>query len=188
VFPFSLLPSSHPEIEQKLTSNRYLGAAPILTSKAILTVAAEIVTVEARHQTFTRAASKAVAVPSPFDTPLGVRSVFTLAAAFIDSCPTGSNLAVTPFAAVTMTGDAKAAVIAGATVQLQTTATGGAFCAFTNGGIPGGTAFTAFSNGACTTPQGLAGETYVHITSQGPLTGALTDDIVVAGPLVMTVT
>lgn len=127
-------------------------------------------------------------MPSAFDTPLGIRSIFTLAAGFIDSCPTGSNLAITPFAALTLTGDAKAAAVAGATVQLSTSATGGTFCAFTNGGLPGGTAFTPFANGACTTPQGLAGETYVHVTNAGPATGVLTDAIVVAGPLVLTVT
>lgn len=153
-----------------------------------MTVAAEIVTVESRHQTFIRTASKVAAVPSAFDTPLGVRSVFTLAAGFITSCPTGSNLAVTPFAAVTMTGDAKAAAVEGATVALSTTATGGTFCAFTNGGIAGGTAFTAFADGKCTTPAGLAGQVYVHITNAGPSTGVLTDALVVAGPMVMTVT
>lgn len=124
-------------------------------------------------------------MPSAFDTPLGIRSVFTLAAGFISSCPTGSNLAVTPFVAVSMSGDVKAAAVAGASVQLSTQAAGGTFCAFTNGGLPGGTAFTPFANGACTTPQGLAGETYVHLTNEGPDTGVLTDAITVAGPLVM---
>jgi hypothetical protein len=171
-----------------LTVNSYLGAAPLVKAPGILTVAAEIVTVESRHQTFIRTASKVAAVPSAFDTPLGIRSVFTLAAGFIDSCPDGSNLAITPFAAVTQGGDTKAAVVAGSTVQLSTTATGGAFCAFTNGGLPGGTAFTAFANGACAAPEGLAGETYVHITSSAAATGVLTDDLVVAGPLVLTVT
>lgn len=166
----------------------YLGAAPLIKTPSILTVAAEIVTVESRHQTFIRTASKVAAVPSAFDTPLGIRSIFTLAAGFIDSCPDGSNLAITPFAALTMSGDSKAVAVAGSTVQLSTTATGGSFCAFTNGGLPGGTAFAAFANGGCALPEGLAGETYVHITNAGPLTGVLTDDIVVAGPLVMTVT
>ena len=82
-----------------------------------------------------------------------------------------------------MTGDVAAASIPGATVQLATAATGGAFCSFTNGGLPGGSAFTPFTDGKCTTPAGLAGATYVHITSAGPGTGALTDDIVVAGPM-----
>jgi len=163
----------------------YLGAAPLLTSAAILTVAAEIVTVEARHQTFIRVASQVAAVPSAFDTPLGVRNVFTLAAGFIDSCPSGSNLVIQPFPAVTMTGSASSAVVAGDTLKLTTTATGATFCAFTNGGQPGGSAFTPFTNGGCVVPQDLAGDTYVNLASAGPLTGVLTDNITVAGPIVV---
>ena len=109
---------------QLLTSsprNSYLGAAPLITTASNLVVAAEIVTVEARHSTFIRVASNALAVPSAFDTPLGIRSVFSLAAGFISSCPSGSNLAVTPFAAITMTApSATEAIVAGTTIQLQT--------------------------------------------------------------------
>lgn len=167
---------------------RYLAAAPLVKTPGILTVAAEIVTVEARHQTFIRTASKAVAVPSAFDTPLGIRAVFSLAAGFITSCPTGSNLAITPFAALTMApGQSAQALQAGASVQLTTTATGATSCAFVNGGLPGGAAFTDFVNGACIIPQDLAGFTYVHLTNAAPLTGALTDAITVAGPMVMQV-
>jgi hypothetical protein len=36
-------------------------------------------------------------------------------------------------------------------------------------------------------PQGLAGVTYVNLASAGPLDGVLTDDIIVAGPMVMQV-
>jgi hypothetical protein len=172
-----------------LTILRYLGAAPLITTPSILTVAAEIVTVEARHQTFVRAASQVAAVPSAFDTPLGIRSVFTLAAGFISSCPSGSNLAITPFAPLNMTSPASGSskIAAGSTIQLQTTATGGTFCSFTNAGQPGGSAFEPFANGACTVPQNLAGLVYVHITNAAPLTGALTDDITLAGPMVMVV-
>ncbi|PQE19382.1 twin-arginine translocation pathway signal protein [Rutstroemia sp. NJR-2017a BBW] len=166
----------------------YLGAAPLVKSPAVLTVAAEIVTVEARHQTFIRTASKITAVPSAFDTPLGIRNVFSLAAPFITSCPTGSNLAVTPFPPVAMAAAASGttAVVAGSTLQLQTAAQGAMACAFTNGGQTGGTAFTSFANGACTVPQGLAGDVYVNLASSMPAMGtALTDDITVAGPMVM---
>ena len=160
-----------------------------MKTPGILTVAAEIVTVEARHQTFIRTASKAAAIPSAFDTPLGIRAVFSLAAGFISSCPTGSNLAVTPFAALMMTpGTASATtngtIAAGTTVQVTTTATGATSCAFVNGGQPGGAAFTPFTNGACTVPQGLAGITYLHLANSSPTTG-LTDAITVAGPLVL---
>ncbi|KAG9245234.1 ferritin-like domain-containing protein [Calycina marina] len=173
-------------ILEQVGVSAYLGAAPILASPDILTTAAEILTVEARHQTFIRTASKAIAVPSAFDTPLGIRSVFTLAAGFITACPAGSNLAITPFSEVTM-ADTQATVVSGSTLQLTTTATGATFCGFTNGGQTGGTAFTAFANGACVAPSNLAGAVYVHLTNAAPATGVLTDAIVVAGPMVVVV-
>ncbi|KAL2068481.1 hypothetical protein VTL71DRAFT_16579 [Oculimacula yallundae] len=165
----------------------YLAAAPLIKTPGILTVAGSILTVEARHQTFIRTASKVAAIPSAFDTPLGIRAVFTLAAGFITSCPTGSNLAITPFPAVTMAAGAPAVAAAGSTVQLQSTATGATGCAFVNGGLAGGASFTAFTNGACTVPPNLAGVTYVHLTSATPKDGVLTDAITLAGPMVMTV-
>ncbi|KAK2623606.1 hypothetical protein QTJ16_006787 [Diplocarpon rosae] len=169
----------------------YLAAAPLVKTPGILTVAAEIVTVEARHQTFIRTASRTAAIPSAFDTPLGIRAVFTLAAGFISACPAGSNLAITPFPALTMTAGAPAPaspIAAGAQIQVTSTATGGTSCAFLNGGLPGGAAFTPFANGACTVPQNLAGVTYLHLANSTPADGVLTDAITVAGPMVMTVT
>jgi Ferritin-like domain len=165
---------------------RYLGAAPLVSSPAVLTVAAEIVTVEARHQTFIRTASKIAAVPSAFDTPLDVKNVFTLAAGFITSCPTGSNLNIVANPPITMTNSA-AGITANTVLQLSTTATGATFCAFTNGGVPGGTAFAPFTNGQCVVPQILAGITYLNLASAGPETGVLTDAITVAGPLVIAI-
>jgi hypothetical protein len=177
---------------QMLTGSRYLAAAPLVKTPGILTVAAEIVTVEARHQTFIRTASQQAAIPSAFDTPLGIRAVFTLAAGFISSCPSGSNLAITPFAALTMTAGATApassangTIAAGTSVQVSTTATGATSCAFVNGGQPGGAAFVPFTNGACVVPQNLAGITYLHLASSTPEDGTLTDAITVAGPMVM---
>lgn len=173
-----------------LIEYRYLAAAPLIKTPGILTVAAEIVTVEARHQTFIRTASKTAAIPSAFDTPLGIRGVFTLAAGFISSCPSGSNLAVTPFSPLTLTVGAPAlgangTIAAGTSIQVSTIATGATSCAFVNGGQPGGAAFTPFTNGACVVPQNLAGIAYLHLASSTPADGTLTDAITVAGPLVV---
>ncbi|KAL2126008.1 hypothetical protein VTI74DRAFT_1960 [Chaetomium olivicolor] len=168
----------------------YLGAAALVSDGSILTTAGSILTVEARHQTFVRAASKSVAVPQAFDTPLSPKQVFSLAAPFIQSCPEGSNLILKAFPTLAMAaGQSAQAVAAGATVQLQSEAAARAtHCAFTTGGIPGGTVFTKFDQAAgCVVPQGLAGITYVNLASAGPLNGKLTDDIIVAGPMVMQV-
>ncbi|KAM0297556.1 hypothetical protein HYE67_007270 [Fusarium culmorum] len=169
----------------------YLGAAPLLTSPAILGVAGSILTVEARHQTAIRVFSKAIAVPQPLDTPLGPRAVFSLAAPFITECPEGSNLLVEAFPALDMAaGQTAEAATIGSKVKLASAASAGAtHCGFTAGGLsPGGTKFTPFTEGeGCEVPQGIAGVVYVTLTSAGPLAGVLSDDITVAGPMVMTV-
>ncbi|CAD6498691.1 BgTH12-04352 [Blumeria graminis f. sp. triticale] len=167
----------------------YLAAAPLVKSPAILTVAAEIVTVEARHQTFIRTASKAVAIPGPFDTPLGIRGVFSIAATFIKSCPSGSSLAITPFPPLTMSpSQAPGKMVGGSEVRMDSSAAANAVsCAFVNGGQPGGAAFAPFKNGACVLPMGLNGITYVHLANSIPKDGVLSDAIVLAGPLVVVI-
>lgn len=186
----------------------YLGAAALLADPSVLAAAASILTVEARHQTFVRAASRAVAVPQAFDAPLSVRQVFSLAAPFIESCPEGSSLvALEAFPTLSMADDDDdddnagggiAGVAPGATIRLRSEAPaagaaaggGATHCAFTSGGVvPGGTAFSAFDAeaGTCVVPQGLAGITYVSLASAGPLDGVLTDEMVVAGPMVVQV-
>jgi hypothetical protein len=108
----------------------YLGAAPMVQSKDVLGAAASIVTVEARHQAFIRVASGAEPVPAAFDTALQPRAVFTLAAAFIKSCPEGSNLNIQAFPAIALQNPEKATV--GQNLKLADPASpaGASFCAF----------------------------------------------------------
>lgn len=108
----------------------YLGAAPLINSSDVLAAAASIVTVEARHQAFIRVASGAEAVPAAFDTALQPRAVFTLAAAFINSCPEGSNLNIQPFPAIALQNPEQATV--GQNLKLADPAqpAGASFCAF----------------------------------------------------------
>ncbi len=166
----------------------YLGAAPLVSDGGILSTAGSILTVEGRHQTFVRLASQVAAAPNSFDTPLSPKAVFSLAAPFIASCPGGSNLAITAFPTLTMAAGANTqAIAAGSTLQLQSSASANAqFCGFTAGGLPGGTAFTAFAAATgCVVPQNLAGIVYVTLTSAAPSTGKITDDLILAGPMVM---
>ncbi|OTB05201.1 hypothetical protein M426DRAFT_57260 [Hypoxylon sp. CI-4A] len=169
----------------------YLGAAPLVSDSKILSTAASIVTIEARHQSFVRIASGVAASPSPLDTPLGPKAVFSLAAPFIESCPGGSNLILTAFPTLAMTSPAPVAGVMalaeGTMIQLQSDAASGAtFCGFTNSAAPGGTAFSAFDAAqGCALPPNLAGTVYVTLTSAAPTDGVLTDDITLAGPMVM---
>jgi hypothetical protein len=169
----------------------YLGAAPLVSDGGILGTAGSILTVEARHQTFIRAASQQIAVPAAFDAPLGPKAVFSLAAPFISACPEGSNLILTAFPALTMVEPAAAAAVAiGTTLRLQSdNAAQAVACAFTAGGVvPGGTAFAPFTvDAGCIVPQNLDGIVYVSLASASPINGALTDDITLAGPMVVTI-
>ncbi|KAI1547325.1 ferritin ribonucleotide reductase-like protein [Pyrenophora tritici-repentis] len=156
----------------------YLGAAPLVNSSDVLSAAASIVTVEARHQAFIRIASGAEPVPAAFDVALGPRAVFTLAAAFIKSCPTGSNLNIQAFPAIALQNPEKATV--GQNLKLADPAqpAGASFCAFVG---PGGNQFTPITDGNCMVPQGLMGEVYMMITKSK----SIADAEVLAGPSVI---
>ncbi|KAM3442468.1 hypothetical protein MY4824_001062 [Beauveria thailandica] len=190
----------------------YLGAAPLLSDKAILGTAGSILTIEARHQSSIRVFSKQVAVPQAFDAPLSPRAVFSLAAPFIKSCPEGSNLKIDPFPKLAMMdgpgGAAEGAVGGNSTGAASTSSQGGSSmtlsvgsefrvqaeggsestatgCGFTSGSR---TFFSEFKEGKCNVPENVAGVTYVTLTKDTPLDGKLLDDNVVAGPMAVTIT
>ncbi|KAL5408087.1 hypothetical protein PMIN04_011520 [Paraphaeosphaeria minitans] len=156
----------------------YLGAAPLVNSSDVLTAAATIVTVEARHQAFIRSASGAEPIPAAFDTPLGPRAVFTLVSQFISSCPEGSNLNIQAFPSIALQNPEQAAV--GSNLKLADAANpaGAQFCAFV---APGGNQFSPISDGNCVVPQNLSGEVYMMITKSQ----SVTDAEVLAGPSVI---
>lgn len=81
----------------------YLGAAASIATPAYLTAAGSILTVEARHNAYIRAALAQSPFPQPFDAPLTFNEVYTLAAGFIVSCPeTNAALPVKAFPALTL--------------------------------------------------------------------------------------
>lgn len=170
----------------------YLGAAPLVSEPTVLAAAASIYSVEARHQSFIRTVSGVAASPNFFDTPLSPKQVFSLAAPFITSCPSGSNLVLTAFPSIAMADGAQQQILAGSKepvmLALQSEASAQAqACAFVVGDQPTGAVFTAFTDGACATPQGLNGVVYLNLVSSTPTTGKITDDIIVAGPMVLTI-
>lgn len=62
----------------------YLGAASLVTDPQLLTIAASILTVEARHQTMLNVLNGAgAAIPQAFDIPLSPPQVLAIAGAFI---------------------------------------------------------------------------------------------------------
>lgn len=156
----------------------YLGAAPLVNSSDVLSAAGSIVTVEARHQAFIRVASGAEPVPAAFDTALGPKAVFTLAAQFIKSCPEGSNLNIQPFPSISLQNAAQATP--GQNLKLADAAqpAGAQFCAFV---APGGNQFVQLQDGNCQVPMGLQGEVYMMLTKSK----SVADTEVLAGPSVI---
>ncbi|KAF1956079.1 hypothetical protein CC80DRAFT_548380 [Byssothecium circinans] len=156
----------------------YLGAAPLVNSSDVLTAAATIVTVEARHQAAIRIAAGAEPVPAAFDTPLQPRAVFTLAAQFIKSCPEGSNLNIQAFPSIALQNPEQAKV--GSNLKLADAAnpSGAKFCAFV---APGGNQYSPITDGNCQVPQNLNGEVYMMITKGE----SVADSDILAGPSVL---
>ena len=90
-------------------------------SKTYLTAAGSILTVEARHSSYIRAGLKEAPFAQPFDTPLSINEVYSLASQFITGCPK-SNVAlpVKAFPKLTLDANTKMPVKTGDTVTLQT--------------------------------------------------------------------
>ncbi|KAJ4387316.1 hypothetical protein N0V93_007905 [Gnomoniopsis smithogilvyi] len=81
----------------------YLGAAGAIASKAYLTAAGSILTVESRHSSYIRAELGESPFPKPFDTPLDFNTVFSLAAQFITGfAPGDPALPFTAFPSLTV--------------------------------------------------------------------------------------
>lgn len=72
-------------------------------SKTYLTAAGSILTVEARHSSYLRAAQRQSPFPQAFDAPLSINEVYSLASQFITSCPESNPaLPVKAFPALTL--------------------------------------------------------------------------------------
>ncbi|KAL8720908.1 MAG: hypothetical protein Q9225_002294 [Loekoesia sp. 1 TL-2023] len=176
----------------------YLGAAADIMSKNYLTAAGSILTVESRHSAYIRATLDQAPFPSPFDTPLSLNEVYTLAAPFIVSCPDSNpKLPVKAFPMLMSSPDNPKNITAGTKITLLTpdyvvkpadgssqiyaafiTVTGPVFTEATP--VDGG-----FSLTVPTAPEGtapIAGQSYVVLTGCNT---TVSDDTVAAGPAVV---
>jgi Ferritin-like domain len=167
----------------------YLGGAAIVTSKDILIAAGAILVAEGLHQGIQRQGLQQAPSANIVGTPASPNAVFTLASAFIGSCPS-SNMAL-PFKAFpTLTATQTGATAPNATAMFTV---GGAvsepfFMTFVSGldtiSVPGKNA-----NGMLTAeiPAKMQGQTYAFVT-KSEATGAIEDSQVLFGPAILEVT
>lgn len=171
----------------------YLGAAADIMSKEYLTDAGSILTVEARHSAYIRAALGESPFPMPFDTPLDFDEVFTLAGQFIASCPS-SNPALPVKAFPVLTLGTMGTIKSNDTITLKTPgyqlkAVDGyspLYAAFiTILGPIFGPATPVAGGFSVMVPPGVNGQSYVVLTGCNT---TVTDDTVAAGPAIVEVT
>ncbi|OBT86596.1 hypothetical protein VE02_05100 [Pseudogymnoascus sp. 03VT05] len=170
----------------------YLGAAADIMSKEYLTDAGSILTVEARHSSYLRSALKQAPFAQPFDTPLTIDEVYTLAAAFITSCPSSNpKLPVKAFPTLTLDPTSPMPVKAGSVVTLLTSgstlkaANGVAtvYAAFISVTGPTFVKATPVAGGfSVTIPEGFNGQSYAVLTGSNE---TVTDDTTAAGPAII---
>jgi hypothetical protein len=155
-----------------------------------LTAAGSILTTEARHSAYLRAAVGEVPFAQAFDNPLGLNEVYTVASPFVASCPSSNGaLPVKAFPALTMSS--MDAVMTGSEVQLVAgsgfdTSVSGIHAAFITVTGPVWTPLKSMGGGkfTVTIPEGISGQSYVVLTQGNK---QATDDNIVAGPAIVEV-
>ncbi|OSC99381.1 hypothetical protein PYCCODRAFT_1427221 [Trametes coccinea BRFM310] len=159
----------------------YLGAAQLVSDKGVLTDAASVLSVEARHSAWlSSAVQKNQPWNGPFDAPLTPSGAFSLASLFIKSCPAANPaLPVKTFPALTIS---PASPTQGQTVSFKFTlpqgqaAPANTYVAWLNGLD---VVFTVLDKeGQTTVPQGLAGTVFATVVSSEV---APSDENMVAG-------
>lgn len=157
-----------------------------------LTAAGSILTVEARHSAYLRAALGEAAAPQPFDNPLDFNEVYTVASPFIVSCPESNEmLPVKAFPSLMMTTmkpameGSKVQLMAGPgfKMDMDTKDLHAAFVTVTG---PVWAPLSSDGEGkfTVTIPKGVAGQSYVVLTKGNT---KATDDTIVAGPAIIEV-
>ncbi|KAK7610670.1 ferritin-like domain-containing protein [Phyllosticta paracitricarpa] len=171
----------------------YLGVAADIMSKTYLTAAGSILTVEARHSAYLRASQRPGQVPfaQPFDNPLEVRSVYTLASPFVVGCPRTNHMPpFAPFPALKVASVDGSGVTTGSVLELTTpgadvVAVGNAtvYAAFITATGPVSVVAQKTKTGfTVTVPADVKGQSYVVLTG---CPDDASDDTIVAGPAII---
>ena len=166
----------------------YLGGAPLIASKTYLGVAGSILVTESLHTALQRFNLNQIGAASPYGTALGLNPVFTLAAAFIKSCPsTNAALPVKAFPSLTATQGQPTAEGIPFTFSVTGSLPSAFFITFVSGLDTTSVAATAKGNMITTmVPPTAMGQVYAFVTNANVTT--LTDSAVLYGPAVLEVT
>ncbi|EPS44864.1 hypothetical protein H072_1194 [Dactylellina haptotyla CBS 200.50] len=191
-FPFTDVKSfiSLSSILEGVGTSAYLGGAPLITSKDYLTIAGSILVTEALHTSMQRAALHRVPSANPYGTPLSPSPVYTLAAAFIKSCPS-SNMAL-PFTAFPALKGPSGSICPGkpAGFSVAGSLPSKFFVTFINGleivsvspkSVKGKTFWA-------TPPATFGGQTYALVTSTNMTGGPIADSGILYGPAILEIT
>jgi hypothetical protein len=183
----------------------YLGAAAFISTKAYLTAAGSILTVESRHNAYLRAALKERPFAQPFDAPLDFNEVYTLASPFIVDCPSDNPKFISLSAFPGLTVEGPTPIESGSTITLtiekkkkkmaiRHTKNGKKGCkkcpkVFAAWAAVSGPVFTPVTRVDDDTfevvvPDGIHGQSYVVLTTSG--TDA-SDGKIIAGPALVEV-
>ncbi|KAI0319459.1 ferritin-like domain-containing protein [Amylostereum chailletii] len=165
-------------------TSAYIGASTFIQNKDYLLAAATVLSTEARHSTWADSAVRHSAGWSgPYDTPLDLNQVYTIASAFITSCPESNpKLPVSAFPALSFSANPTP----GQTADLTYTPPDGVdasvplFVAFLSGQSAVFVALTDSKKVAI--PSDLRGTVYALISTDG---SAVNDNTTIAGPAVL---
>lgn len=170
-------------VVENLGVSAYLGAAHLISDPQLLTAAASIMSVEARHQTVLNILEGGSAIPQAFDIAFTPSEVLAVAGPFISGCDTGvapnTNLAVTNSGPI---GPGTALTFSASTLNGSTD---GLFCQMLTGDV---TFALVFNLSSCVVPSGINGPVAIYVTnSSQPLLSNVVEretNSVVAGPTV----
>nr|KIR44042.1 hypothetical protein I312_06753 [Cryptococcus bacillisporus CA1280] len=159
----------------------YAGANQYITDPTYRSVAATILPVEARHQGFFQGpVMLSNDWTGPYDTPLGLDMVYTLAAQLITSCPSSNAMLPVKASKPLLNGGSPIfAAAGGATISLTYGGAGANQSLAVYNGL--GSTMVAIHNGNVTLPQGLQGYSYLIVTTAADIASVNTSNTV-AGP------
>lgn len=172
---------SFAQLVENVGVGAYLGAAHLIGDPRVLTAAASIVTIEARHQSVLNLFQGIAPVPQPFDIPLLPNEVLALAGPLIKGC----DLGIKPNSELIIINTV--IIVAGVRLEFSSSAFSGIpsgyHCQMLVGGLP----FSIpLPMGECVVPEGINGPVAIWITSdEQPLNAGAVDrqsNAIIAGP------